>query len=262
MKVIPKRPHKGNKSVRADPDLFNAKRRREIIAHARHVGAADSDDFDRWLIAWVWQNPGAKDQVWAVMEAARRMGGVLTETGAEAVIEAAACTWRRKSADNMARWLGLKYADRKALGITTIGSVDVTKRVRSELRKHRNREAKLRKRRASGAIARADYETKSVAEQARQEGVSRMTIYRRRKEQARNQPDVTGAGTAILLSSEEGPVTGTSERGFASKEARGLTFRNGVHRAVPGPDYSALPLELRMAALCLPLPRESIRMAA
>jgi hypothetical protein len=50
------------------------RRRREIEAHARHVGAADTDDLSRWLIAWVWHNSQSKDQINAVRECARRMG--------------------------------------------------------------------------------------------------------------------------------------------------------------------------------------------
>jgi hypothetical protein len=44
---------------------FAAKRRREIVLHARHVEAAETEDFSRWLIAWLWHNPGAKDQIWS-----------------------------------------------------------------------------------------------------------------------------------------------------------------------------------------------------
>src|SRR5262249_52463063 len=52
---------------------FAAKRRREIVLHARYVGAAQTDDFDRWLIAWVWRNGKAKDRVGRVWECARNM---------------------------------------------------------------------------------------------------------------------------------------------------------------------------------------------
>src|SRR5512132_516751 len=31
---------------------LNAKRRREIVLHARLVGAHETEDFPRWLIAW------------------------------------------------------------------------------------------------------------------------------------------------------------------------------------------------------------------
>jgi hypothetical protein len=64
---------------------FPAIRRKEIVRHARLVGAAETEDFCRWLIAWVWHNRNAKDQIWPVMEAAKRMGGKLTEAEASAI---------------------------------------------------------------------------------------------------------------------------------------------------------------------------------
>src|SRR5262245_52827511 len=71
---------------------FHAKRRSEIVKHARHVGAVDTEDFDRWLIQWAVHNPGSKDEIWAVMNAARRMGGKITEAQAEAICDEAACS--------------------------------------------------------------------------------------------------------------------------------------------------------------------------
>src|SRR5262249_18994583 len=68
---------------------FDAKRRNEIVLHALHVGAAETEDFDRYLIAWVWHNRKAIDQIWSVMEAAKRMGGKITEAEASAIIEEA-----------------------------------------------------------------------------------------------------------------------------------------------------------------------------
>ena len=53
---------------------LNWRRRIEIERHAIHVGAAETEDLSRWLIAWTWHNPGAKDQVGAVIECARRIG--------------------------------------------------------------------------------------------------------------------------------------------------------------------------------------------
>jgi hypothetical protein len=88
---------------------FAPTRRREIERHARHVGAADSDDFSRWLIAWVWHNQKSTDPLWALMNATVRMGGSLTEADAREILDEAADTRRRWSADNMARWLGLTF---------------------------------------------------------------------------------------------------------------------------------------------------------
>jgi len=236
---------------------FAAKRRREIVLHARHLGAAETEDFSRWLIAWVWHNPNAKDQIWSVMECARNMGGKITEAEASDITEQASITRKHRSADNLARFLGVTYAQRQALRLTTIGSVNVKKRARKELRKRRDRMAKKRKRRASGALSRAEYEANSTAAKARAEGVSRMTIYRRKRaaEQSKNRPDVTGVSAAIFLSSEDGPVTpagveGTSERGFASKKARGLPSSQTTTTMVAD-SHEALPTELRLLALGL-----------
>jgi hypothetical protein len=236
---------------------LTAKRRREIVLHARHVGAAETEDFSRWLVAWVWHNRNAKDQIWSVMECAKNMGGKITEAGASAITEEASITRTHLSADNLAQFLGVTYAQRQTLRLTTIGSVNVKKRARKELRKRRDRMAKKRKRRASGVLSRAEYEANSTAAKARAEGVSRMTIYRRKRvaEQSENRPDVTGVSAAIFLSSEDGPVTpagveGTSERGFASKKARGLPSSQTTTTMVAD-SYEALPTELRLLALGL-----------
>jgi len=236
---------------------FAAKRRREIELHARYVGAAQTDDFDRWLIAWVWHNRKAKDQVWSVMECAKNMGGKITEAEASAITEEASITRKHLTADNLARFLGITIVQRTALGLTTIGACNFSKRARKQQRKHRDRMAKERKRRASGVLSRAEYEANSMAAKAREEGVSRMTIYRRKRavEQAKNSPDVTGVSAAIFLSGEDGPVTpagveGTSERGFASKKARGLPSSQTTTTMVAD-SHEALPTELRLLALGL-----------
>src|SRR5262245_57084839 len=106
---------------------FTAKRRREIVLHARHVGAAETEDFSRWLIAWLWHSPKAKDPIWSLMEVAKRIGGSITEAQAEAIIEEADAIPEARSADAVADFIGLKYCDRQHLGIGTIGSTDVRK---------------------------------------------------------------------------------------------------------------------------------------
>ena len=111
---------------------FFAKRRREIMLYAQLVGAADTEDFPRWLIAWVWHNSKAKDQIWSLMNAATRMGGQISEADASAITEEASITRKHLSADNLARFLSVTYAQREALHLTTIGSVNVGKRPPSE----------------------------------------------------------------------------------------------------------------------------------
>src|SRR5262245_56627011 len=109
---------------------FAAKRRREIVLHARHVGAAETEDFSRWLIAWVWHNRSAKDRIWSVMECAKNIGGKVTEAGASAITEEASITRKHLTADKLARFLGVTYEQRQALRLTTIGSVNVGTRAR------------------------------------------------------------------------------------------------------------------------------------
>src|SRR5262249_24116708 len=120
---------------------ITAKRRKEIVLHARHIDAMDTDDRDRWLMAWHWHNSKAQDPIWSLMNCARLMGGKLTEAEAAAITEEASITRKHLSSDNIARFLGVKYLDREALGLTTIGSMDVKRSARRELRKQRARAA-------------------------------------------------------------------------------------------------------------------------
>jgi hypothetical protein len=252
-----------------------AKRRREIVLHASHVGAAQTEDFPRWLIAWLWHNPGAKDQIWSLMECAKNMGGKISEAEASAVTEEASITRKRLKADNLARFLGVTYAQRQALGLTTIGSVNVGKRARKELRKRRDRLAKEAKRRAAGM--RPQSESLSATKPWRESGVSRAAWYRRNK--ARRKGETT-LSAAIFLSSEDRPVSpeggaGLAERGFASKKARerpkaAPPKATNKARGLPSSQtatmlaadrHATLPLELRLLALGLSVP-ENLACAA
>lgn len=247
---------------------FPAKRRKEIASHARHVGASETEDFSRWLIAWVWHNRKAKDQIWSVMEATKRMGGKITEAEASAVTEEASITRKHLSADNLARFLGVTYAQRQALRLTTIGSVNVKKRARRELRKRKDRLYQNRRRRNRGA--RPQSESLSATQPWRELGMSRRTWYRRNK--LRTGTDGTTSSAAIFLTTADRPVPQARaggvefERGFASKKecprsgrgvaaivgASGLaSSQTAITMAVDV--YATLPLELRLSALCLPM---------
>src|SRR5215468_6079200 len=92
-----------------------AKRRREIVKHALYVGAADTEDFDRWLISWAQHNPRSKDPIGALMMAADRMGGAISEDGARAILTEAKAGPRCHKADDVGRWLGVTYAVRQRL---------------------------------------------------------------------------------------------------------------------------------------------------
>jgi hypothetical protein len=213
---------------------FAAKRRREIELHARYVGAAQTNDFDRWLIAWVWHNCKAKDQVWSVMECAKNMGRKITEAEASAITEEASITRKHLSADNLARFLGVTYAQRQALCLTTIGSVDVSKRARKVLRRDRDILAKEAKRRAAGM--RPHSESLSATQPWRKLGMSRAAWYRRNKARRRGE---TTLSAALLLIGEDRPVSpeggaGLAERCCRTEEgSKGLSvFADGDHDAV------------------------------
>jgi hypothetical protein len=113
---------------------FPAKRRREIILHARYVGAMDTEDRSRWLIAWLWHYQSATDPIWALMQAARTMWRpnrpisreeraripTVTEAEASAITEEASRTRKHLTADDLACFLRVTYAQRQALDLTTI----------------------------------------------------------------------------------------------------------------------------------------------
>jgi hypothetical protein len=238
-----------------------AKRRREIVLHGRYVGAAQTEDFSRWLIAWAWHNPKAKDPIWSVMECAKNMGGgEITEAEASAITEEASITRKHLSADNLARFLDVTYAQRQALRLTTIGSVNVKKRARKELRKRQDRLAKEKKRRALGM--RPQSESLSATQPWRKLGMSRAAWYRRNK--ARNKSETT-LSAAIFLSSEDRPVSPEGGAGLAERHCRAEgkkeDFRLATATTLAVDRYGALPLELRLAALCLPMPANLARAA-
>jgi hypothetical protein len=88
----------------------------------------------------------------------------------------------RWKADRLAWRLRLTDRERSALGITTIGAVNLSKAARTARRRALKNAAREAARRAQGAIARADYEAASIARRRPWEaiGISRRTWYRRR----------------------------------------------------------------------------------
>jgi hypothetical protein len=85
--------------------------------------------------------------------------------------------WR---ADKLGIRLRLTEAERTRLGITTIGSIEVTKAERAKRRRERDRLRRQSQLRAQGAKPRADYEANSISRTKPWErlGMSRRTWYR------------------------------------------------------------------------------------
>ena len=159
-----------------------AARRREIERFARHIDVADSDDFRIFLIAWQWHNPNSKDPAGALMMAAKRMSGAITEEQAEQVINEADTVPKCRKADALGRYLRLSDETRTSLGICTIGSFDMSKRQRALRRRERSRARKEMKRRAAGKKSRVEYLAAAISKTQpwRAEGISRRTWYRQR----------------------------------------------------------------------------------
>jgi hypothetical protein len=160
-----------------------AARRSAIEKFARAIGVASTDDFPPFLIAWYWHNPNSKDPTGALIEAARRMHGTITEQRAGVIIEEADSRPKIQDRDQLAKFLGLSYAMRKKLDIRVIGACDVGARARKAIQKQERRKREALRRRAKGARTRADFlaNSKSREQPWKLEGKSRRTWYRRQK---------------------------------------------------------------------------------
>jgi hypothetical protein len=159
-------------------------RRAEIERYARAIKVADTDDFRSFLLAWQWHNPNSGDAVGALMLAAQRMGGTITEAESELLIEEADTVPKCRKADLLAKYLHLTDKMRTELQIRTIGSVDVSKQQRAKRRKEQKRAHKQVKRRKQGIKPRAEYlvaNSVSRLQPWKAEGISRRTWYYRRK---------------------------------------------------------------------------------
>jgi len=184
------------------------RRQREIETIARYLGVADTDDFGRFLVAWLQARPAPGDRVFAVQNAAIRMGGRISmDAKARALVEEARTTPRPGKPDAWAIALRLTYEQRQALGITTIGAIDVRQNQREELRKQRRRQADERRRRARGAKPQSRSLSRTKPWKAA--GMSRASWYRqcRRKPQVIAPAEVgrrvAGGGTKALARTTE-----------------------------------------------------------
>jgi hypothetical protein len=258
---------------------LNRRRRIEIERHALNVGAAQTEDLSRWLIAWIWHNPSAKDQVGAVIECARRMGrDDMSPAAAREIIDEAQSTPKCRKADSLAAWLGIKFAERQYLHIRTIGSVNVKKRARTELRKRSKRVAQESRRRAQGVQSRVQYENNSLSATRPWEklNMSRRTWYRRQNQPPIHSPAAVGTSacpitflipkhTPVPLERKKGDFRGSAAH--SRKEAgvsvvyelgsrrQELGKNKGVEKIWPRSRiedrYAQLPEILRMQALGL-----------
>ena len=241
-------PRKGRKNFNIAPV-----RRREIERLAKYLGAADTEDFDRFLIAWHWHNSQSNYPIDALIEAAQRMGGWITEERASEIIEEASNLCPRRTADALARFLGLKYTVRQKLRIWTIGSKDVGKKARKELRKRQNRIAHERRRRELGM--KPQVQSLSRTRPWEDEGKCKATWYRQNKHRTSRE---TTLSALFLVRAEDKPVSGLAEASQLGSESKpgGYTssrtatlLRADIHVRVPNWCFGRKPTaELRVAA--------------
>jgi hypothetical protein len=198
---------------------FEAKRRHEIILHARFIGAAETEDFDRPLIAWLWHTKNVEDPIWSLQEAARRMGGDISEAEASEIAAQAATYPKRIKADALGAWLGITYRQRTILRITTIGACDVKKRARKELRKRKDRRYQARKRREHGARPHAESLSQTAPWGAM--GISRRTWERRRAATI----DANSSAALFVYLSDESATATKKEAAALRSAASGLAAR-------------------------------------
>ena len=178
------------------------RRRREIEALVQDLGPAEID-YPRHLVLWAQALPENADRMIGILRnASRRMRHEITEDESRDIIEKARSTSRPRTPDGWARALGLTYARRQRIGITTIGAIDVNKRQRTHLRKLRENERYRRRRQALGATPRT--QSLSALKPWAAEGISRRTWERRRRADANSNVAIArdaNSNVALLLTS-------------------------------------------------------------
>lgn len=174
------------------PWSIKVQRRYEIEQCARRMDAALFEDiFEFFLIAWAAHNRGSRNPVGDLMAAAKRMEPHcwpgwecrITKSNARAALDQAEDMPRSWKADELADYLGIPHCVRQELKLKSLGSLDIQKKAREELRKRDAKLRKERKRRERGAKSRTQYEADALSNVRPWEalGISRRTWERRRR---------------------------------------------------------------------------------
>jgi hypothetical protein len=221
-------------------------RRAEIITIARRKGVADTDDLDRFLIAWFWHRPTSADKgpTGSLIYTAHRMGqNNFTPDQAGEVIAASKRGRPLHKADDLGVYLRLTDAERTAWGIRTIGGHDFSRRQRTTRRKRLERERKARRRREAGA------KPQSLSQERdrpwAKDGISRREWFRR-KAKARS-------GTVGTVSSARDGTVSAAVPFFLSKdEIVPITTRTRPSQVLRG---EVMPTDW-LTALGIPVPAE------
>jgi hypothetical protein len=147
----------------------------------------------------------------------------------------------RWSAADLGKRLGLRYADRTRLRITTIRAIDVTLRQANKIRKVRKVDAARNARRAAGVVDRETYEQNSLERTKpwKAHGISRRTWFRRRGTSASRAILTVGAGVGPVPSDRSAvpvePMKGAAENERNEMESTEVSHtRSGDHRCARG----------------------------
>ncbi len=217
----------------------------------------DTDDRETYLRFWAWHNLHSKHQHDGLRAFGLRLGVVLTEAEIEATLRHVQRRELRKfNASTLGKHLRLTDHERILLRITTIEAHDITPAERHRLRRTMKTIKERERRRAQGVKPRAIYERNSLTRTKpwKGQGISRTTWYRRRRNKAGKQPG-TSLRASTLLTGLEGrtPVPIGTLPVPHLQQARGLPREEPLVPSLDLSAYERLPLEVRLACLCLPL---------
>ena len=240
--------------------LIRGLRRNEIegLVRYRHDGMLpDTDDRETYLRFWAWHNLHSKYQHDGLRAFGLRLGVILTEAEIEATLRHVQRRELRKfNASTLGKHLQLTDDERTVLGITTIEAFDITPEERRRIRRAVKTIKERERRRAQGVKPRAIYERNSLTRTKpwEAEGISRTTWYRRRRNKAGKQPG-TSLRASTLLTGLEGrtPVPIGTPPVPHLQQAKGLPREEPLVPSLDLSAYERLPLEVRLACLCLPL---------
>jgi hypothetical protein len=196
-------------------------RRAEIVRLARHLGVADTDDFDRFLLAWFWHRPltADRDPVGALIDVAARMGKPdLSTACAKEIIDAARhgqlLGWK---ANELGQYLRLSDEVRTLLGIRTIGAFDVSTRQRKARRKRKDRERHERLRRERGAKPQSKSQARTRPWEAG--GISESTWRRQRRKERMKCQAIPSTSTPDVRSGESDRLSASVRLGSIKRAA-------------------------------------------
>src|SRR5262249_24575566 len=150
----------------------------------------------------------------------------------------------RRSADSLAFFLKLTWDVRRKLKIHTIGSADVLRADREDIRKVRDKVRKREHRRANGVQPRSEYLLKSLSRTRpwNELGISRSTWERERRQEAirlRNREDITVFAVtstpppALLAATPSAAKESITADGLASRPADTLASTKPTTPDVP-----------------------------